>query len=94
MTTGTGDPLAEMLTKLIDPLGNELCRRDGEGRHEAEYLATAVRSYWREHRPTREEVARVLYNCHPTLSVKQSREMARGDADAIIALFDRVWGEK
>ena len=60
-------------------------------------LAHAVRAYWREHRPTREEVG---YHFLCAASLPHNRSLLPGgerwldSADALLALFDRVWGER
>ena len=59
-------------------------------------LATAVRAYWRERRPTREDImARmpVAACCRSKDGFNDHDCYAPKAAAAICALFDRVWGE-
>ena len=66
------------------------------------FLADAVRVYYRERRPTREAVARALWECRrePRCVTVTWENLIPGEwghgwaykqADALLALFDRVW---
>jgi hypothetical protein len=79
------DPLAEMLAAQhgVQPDTPEYywCERD----------AAAVRAYYRERRPTREEIADRLKLFRKT---KIGVGTVHHHTDALFALFDRVWEEK
>ncbi len=80
------DPVEALAEMIGSHLGDEVLL--------ASDLATAVRAYWREHRPTREDVmARmpVAACCRAKGGFNDHDCYASKAAAAICALFDRVW---
>src|SRR3990167_1991988 len=76
------DPLADRLQLIVD--GKTYV--DNVSVACGDDLATAVRAYWREHRPAREEVAERIR----VQVAEATRDGLLDAADALLALFDRA----